>query len=205
MPGFLLLHMFPPSCLSRLFSILQQLHICGSLRMCARAKYPIKNTGGNAIQVMEISVFQVFRSTDGRALAVGGHAAGPMRRPQSPKTSPFSLCAPPLHPLAYPQNQNIWMDVRRAPPSPSPLHLPPAAVCPHGRLIQPETQHTRPLLVGLGRVNTPPTALAAGPAGPHPLKSPNPWESPFLETPPFFPPHLSVPQNAAGGTTQHAI
>ena len=41
--------------------------------------------------------------------------------------------------------------------------------------------------MGLGRVNTEPTALAAGTAGLHPLKSPDPWESPFLETPPFSP------------------
>ena len=41
--------------------------------------------------------------------------------------------------------------------------------------------------MGLGRVNTEPTALAAGTAGLHPLKSPDPWESPFLETPPFPP------------------
>src|SRR5699024_8771938 len=57
----------------------------------------------------------------------------------------------------------------------------------HGRLIRTETQHTRPLLMGLGRVNTEPTALAAGTADLHPLKSPDPWESPFLETPPFSP------------------
>ena len=46
----------------------------------------------------------------------------------------------------------------------------PAAVYSHRRPNQNETQNARPLLVGRAFVNTAPKALAAGPAGPHPLK-----------------------------------
>ena len=46
----------------------------------------------------------------------------------------------------------------------------PAAVYSHRRPNQNETQNARPLLVGRAFVNTAPKALAAGSAGPHPLK-----------------------------------
>ena len=42
----------------------------------------------------------------------------------------------------------------------------PSAVYPHHRPIRNATQHPSPLLVGLGCVNTEPTALVAGTAGP---------------------------------------
>ena len=140
--------------------------------------------------------FQVFRSTDGRALAVGGHAAGPMRRPQSPKTSPFSLCAPPLHPLAYPQN--IWTDIRRAPPSPSPLHLPPCRRLP-ARSPHPNRNaaHPPPAHGAWAR------EYGANGAGrrhcrPAPTQESRPLGIPFSGNASIFP-HLPVPQNAAGG------
>ena len=95
--------------------------------------------------------FRFFRFSGQRTDGLwrsGGHAAGPMRRLQSPKTSPFSLCTPPLHPLAYPQS--IWMDVRRSPPSPSPLHLP---LPPSARTVassEPKRSTPAPCSWGLG-------------------------------------------------------
>ena len=101
---------------------------------------------------------------------------------------PFSGNASVFPPLPVPQNRR-----RRQAPARG-----PAAVYALCRRNRNETKQVRPLLVGRSCVTNAPKALSAGTAGLHPLKSPNPWESPFLETPPFSP-HLSVPQNAAGG------
>ena len=131
------------------------------------------------------------RRTDG-LWAVGGTRLGRCAAPKVQRPVPFPFAHRPSIPSHIPKTYG-WTSGARLRPHP-PLHLPPAAVCPHGRLIQTETQHTRPLLMGLGRVNTEPTALAAGTAGLHPLKSPDPWESPFLETPPFFPPSPRPPE-----------
>ena len=92
-----------------------------------------------------------------RALPAPAQGSRPLRIPFWGEQPTFSH-------VTRPPNHRRWQAPARG----------PAAVYPHHRPKRNAPQQTRPLLVGRVCVTMEPTAMAAGPAGPHPLKGPDP-------------------------------